>query len=371
MEPEGRVSERKKRNSLIELIRFIFASVILLFHAGSDAGILNNIYHIGGLEVTFFKYGYLGVDYFFIVSGYLMAREAFNKSSKNNDYSKLGKETVDFLLKKIRSIMPIYLVACVLVSLYFLVNGKDSIFIVERLPSLLFIQRSGIVEKEFIGLAWYLSSMLLCMAILYPLLRKHNQIFSLIYGPLFGVLIIGYLINTTGSLSGVSDWIGVTYKCNYRAFAELSFGAACFEISRRIGERKWKNGKKFLFSLSATLFTLLSVAATLSANRIFNDGCILLCMCVFVTIFFGEVGFFSQTRALYNNKVFIYLGKLSMPMFLLQNVLHYWVSYVYQGRSIVLKISIVYLGTILLSVIVLYIRQRIVLLKLTQCGTLQ
>jgi len=40
--------ERMKKNSIIEFMRFIFASIILLFHAGSDAGILNNIYSLGG-----------------------------------------------------------------------------------------------------------------------------------------------------------------------------------------------------------------------------------------------------------------------------------------------------------------------------------
>ena len=202
--------------------------------------------------------------------------------------------------------MPIYLVACALVSLYFLVSGKDYRFVIERLPSLLFIQRTGIIEKEFIGLAWYISSMLLCMAILYPLLRKHYQMFSLIYGPIFALLIIGFLIHTTGYLGGVSDWLGVTFKCNYRAFAELSLGAACFELSRMISRKEWAKGKRFFFSISALLFTLLSVASTLSTKRIFNDGFVLISMCISVIILFGKVGILSRTRVLYDNKVFAF-----------------------------------------------------------------
>jgi len=294
-----------------------------------------------------------------------MAREAFTKASNTDNCAELGKETTDFLLRKVRAIMPIYLVACALVSLYFLVSGKDYRFVIERLPSLLFIQRTGIIEKEFIGLAWYISSMLLCMAILYPLLRKHYQMFSLIYGPIFALLIIGFLIHTTGYLGGVSDWLGVTFKCNYRAFAELSLGTACFELSRMISRKEWAKGKRFFFSISALLFTLLSVASTLSTKRIFNDGFVLISMCISVIILFGKVGILSRTRVLYDNKVFAFLGKLSMPMFLLQNVLHYWVPCFYRGSSIVLRISIVYLGTILLSMIVLFIQRRIVKWKST------
>lgn len=346
-----------KRNSLIELMRFIFASIILLFHAGSDAGILNNSYHLGVVEFSFFKYGYLGVEFFFVISGFLMARNAFNALSNNSNES-LAKETMNFLLKKVRSLYSIYFLACVLVSLYFLTIGKRYDFFIERIPSLLLIQRSGIVEKEYVGLAWYISSMLLCMAILYPLLRKHYYMFCSIYGPLLGLLIIGYLIHTTGYLGGVSDWNGITYKCNLRSFAELSLGAACFEASRAVGKREWTIRRKQLFSLCAILALLISIVSTCSADRMFNDGIVLLSMCVAVTIIFGNVGFFSRGKALYNNKLFIYLGELSMPMFLLQNALHFWVSYFYNGRSIALRISLVYWGTILLSVIVLYFHKR-------------
>ena len=352
-----------KKNSLIELMRFTFASIILLFHAGSDAGILDNTYHLGGVEVSFFRCGYLGVEFFFVISGFLMARNVYDTLSNNIESDGLAKDTIAFLLKKVRSLFPIYLIACVLVSLYFFTIGKNSLFIIQRLPSLLLLQRSGIVDKEYVGLAWYISSMLLCMALLYPLLRKHYYMFCSVYGPLLGLLLIGFLIHTTGYLGGVSDWIGVTYKCNYRAFAELSLGAACYEASRNISQKRWTKWRKYMFSVFAILSVLISIGSTCSINRLFNDGCVLLCMCVAVTIVFGKVGLFSNTKALYNNKAFIYLGKLSMPMFLLQNVLHYWVSYFYKGSSITLRISLVFWGTVLLSVLALDLQKRLFVLS--------
>ena len=352
-----------KKNSLIEFMRFIFASIILLFHAGSDAGILSNNYHLGRVEVSFFKCGYLGVEFFFVISGLLMAKNVFDTLSNNTEDDGLAKETIAILLKKIRSLFPIYLIACVLVSVYFLTIGKDCLFIIQRIPSLLLLQRSGIVEKEYVGLAWYISSMLLCMAVLYPLLRKHYYMFCSVYGPLLGLFLTGYLIHTTGYLGGVSDWIGVTYKCNYRAFAELSLGAACYEASRNISQKRWTRLKKIMFSVFATLSILISIGSTCSTDRLFNDGCVLLCMCIAVTIVFGKVGIFSNTKALYNNKVFLYLGKLSMPMFLLQNVLHYWVPYFYKGSSIALNISLVFLGTVLLSIFALDLQKRLFVLS--------
>ena len=58
-----------QKNAIIEFMRFLFASIIVLFHAGADAGIINQTYFILGIEVSFFRYGYLGVEFFFVVSG--------------------------------------------------------------------------------------------------------------------------------------------------------------------------------------------------------------------------------------------------------------------------------------------------------------
>lgn len=347
------------KNSFIELLRFLFASIILLFHAGSDAGILNNIYHLGGCEVSFFKYGYLSVEFFFIVSGYLMAKTAFSRGiSDNGTVIDLAKETVDFLVKKIRSIATIYFISCALVSVYFLVIGKKLVFVIERLPSLLLLQCSGIVDKEFIGLSWYISSMIICMAIIYPLLRKQYSMFTNIYGPLLGILITGYLIHMTGYLGGVFDWIGFTYKCNLRAFADLSLGTTCFEAARKISIQKWGKKQKCLFSILAVFSSVTSVVSICSTQRIFNDGIILLSMCVLVTVLFGKVGLLSQINGLYSNRLFDFLGELSLPIFLLQNVFHYWVSYFYRGGVVAIKIALIYWGTIIFALVVVKCLKR-------------
>ena len=52
----------RERNGKIELLRFIFALVVALFHLGGNEKF--------GHEMM--KTGYLAVEYFFIVSGYLL-----------------------------------------------------------------------------------------------------------------------------------------------------------------------------------------------------------------------------------------------------------------------------------------------------------
>ncbi len=45
----------------------------------------------------------MGVEFFFLVSGYLMAMKIYNKKEEIGD---LGKETLSFIINKINSIFP-------------------------------------------------------------------------------------------------------------------------------------------------------------------------------------------------------------------------------------------------------------------------
>ena len=346
---------QESRNAIIEFLRFIFASFIIFFHAGADAGVLNQRYSIwGGVEVSFFKFGYLGVEFFFVVSGFLMAK-AVNKVS-GMACNNLGYETARFLHHKVKAIMPVYCVACVFVSSYFLLYGKDISFLYERIPSIFLLQRTGVVEKEFIGLAWYLSSMIIGMAIIYPILRKHYELYTMCIGPVIGVLVIGYLIHETGYLGGVSDWLGITYKCNYRAIAELSLGTTCYEISRRaLQKQDRKRSSRFAWSVITIIVLGIVLFNICGTDRRYNDGIILLLICLFVVTVFGKMGLISSSKHIIESKLLCYLGKLSMPLFLFQNIFHYWVPQIYQGESVMMRIVFIYIGTILFSIMTIKI----------------
>lgn len=349
------------KNALIELFRFIFASVVLLFHAGADANILDKIFwEQKEIKISFFKYGYLGVEFFFVISGYLMAKTAYRKIKSVDDSTiNIGLETAYFLYHKINSFIYVYFISCLMVSIYFLSSGKDLLFILQRIPSILLLQRTGIAEKELIGMAWYLSSMMIGMAIIYPILRKHYDIFTLYIGPLLGILIIGYLIHTTNYLGGVSDWIGFSYKCNFRALAELSLGTTCFEISRELKTKNIKPIWRIFFTIATIFIVIVIFMSICSITRIFNDGIVLLLICFLVVALFGQIGIFAHNKFLYSNKFFCFMGTLSMPIFLFQNIFHYWIPVIYHGTSIIVRLLLIYFATIIFSIIVNHVLQKI------------
>ena len=257
------------KNGAVELLRFLFTSVIIFFHINLDLWDQQKVVAVvRGIPVTFFKHGNIAVEFFFLVTGWLMARSVWKKILAEEE-SRLGKgsraakgnrthrgnrivkgsrmeegnlraadlaeETRQFAAHKARAILPFYLTACALTPLARLATDRSLTleYFALRMPSLLFLQRAGL-GKPFIGCTWYLSSMLLALVLAYPLCRRFYRVYTCFAGPVSGFILLGAIIVLTGSLGDIEDWFFITYKTNVRAFAEISVGAWSFEISRRI-----------------------------------------------------------------------------------------------------------------------------------------
>ena len=66
-------AQRSVRNGKVELYRFIFSVIILLFHAYLADPLQPNVNQVG-TTLAMFPQGALGVEFFFLLSGFLMAR---------------------------------------------------------------------------------------------------------------------------------------------------------------------------------------------------------------------------------------------------------------------------------------------------------
>ena len=85
----------KKRNCELDLLRFIFSVIVMFFHGKK----MFDSYD-GGL----FQYGYTAVEFFFVVSGYLMALSAQKYTGEN-----IAADTFDFMKKKLKTLIPFLL----------------------------------------------------------------------------------------------------------------------------------------------------------------------------------------------------------------------------------------------------------------------
>ena len=85
---EAARSEKRKRNGRIDLLRFVFALVIMLHHSR----------YVLGDDHAVFIGGSLAVEFFFLVSGYLMAVSA-ERANQRGPMTRPGAETWSFLLR--------------------------------------------------------------------------------------------------------------------------------------------------------------------------------------------------------------------------------------------------------------------------------
>lgn len=156
----------------IEFLRIIFTLVIVIYHV-----------------LQFFRietFGYLGVEFFFILSGF------FLMYTFNNE-----KTLFEFMLKKITRFLPLIMFTTII---YSLIKGFD-FFVV--LPGLFFIPYTGLCDDCFVGpgTVWYID-VLFWVSIFYFYLIKTQK-------PSTVNIIIG-LLTFVGYLNSVYWGNGIT-----------------------------------------------------------------------------------------------------------------------------------------------------------------
>ncbi len=305
------------KNGKIELWRFLFCIIIMTFHIGDD--ILGLDYRIAG-DISLFSKGQFAVEFFFVLSGFLMASSAFK--NRNNGIS-TGRDAFNFMRKKLMAVLPYHLLVffitfaaiCILGGLS-IVESASRLF--QALPNFFLISRSGLAVKDVLGVEWYIADMLIAMLILYPICRRYYDVFTKIAAPVGAIMIIGYLIKTTGSLAGSTAWSVLVAKTFLRAFSEICAGAFTFELCRNI--------KKLNFSKVDKIFlSLLEVASyvVILAFMIFGNisqkyaGHTLIFVCIAICLSFSGLTFGDKFL---NNKFIYFLGSLSLPLYLCQSL---------------------------------------------------
>lgn len=346
--------EKSGKNGKIELLRFVFCMAVLLFHA--EKYICGEPSLKNGIHFAAFPHGSMGVEFFFVLSGFLMAKSIFKKVEKeecSKNGSALSTEYIGYIAHKYMSILPEHFVAFFITAFTFIFAeglGVTSAikYIVDSIPNLLLIQMSGISIKSPNHVEWYISCMLIAMAIIYPICRKYYYQFTRYFAPLASLLILGYMVYTTGRLTGVSVWTGICYKSMLRAIAEVALGTTAFEVSRYIMGVSFSKAQKLALSFCEGMcfvFTMIYMVMTFPKQY---EVYVLGLVTILIILSFSQV---TYGAGLFNNKLCYYLGKLSLPIYLGQLSAVYWV----QGYMSTYGEKYQYIAVVIITFIVAYI----------------
>ena len=233
------INQKTNRSCYIDLIKFIFAVTIVLFHVSSET-------HV-------FPGGRIAVEGFFMITGFLMMKTIEKQQAP---VEALGKDTVHFLWRKLSLLLP-YLIPSALIALIahacftkmaivpFLKN--ISLLLFEVIP----MKTEGFVGSYFIGISWYLSSMFLALMFLYPLCRKFGSKFILSVGIPIVLMIYGYCSYKFGHIGIVEEWGEyLPFKTgSLRAIAGCLSGCILYEAVNGLSKRELTRTGNVLFIL--------------------------------------------------------------------------------------------------------------------------
>ncbi len=276
-----------KRNGYIDIIKFLFAIIIAEFHFGS------------GL----FPGGRIAVEGFFMITGYLMLKSIEKEKASNEE---LGKATVSFLWKKYKSLF-VFLLPATILSYIVTAICKETLFgdAIKRLPLLLFeiipLNSTGLKGEYVIGISWYLSSMFIALAILYPLAKKFRQKFTLIACPIIVLLGYGTLSHFFGHLAVNYQYIGETIINTgiVRGFAGCALGCILYETSKALSRFKPTTFAKVVFTVAEILGFLYFLQIMHTKPKTHYDYLLVFVIFLFLTI---GINGLSYTTHLWNSK---------------------------------------------------------------------
>jgi len=306
-----------KKNGRVELLRFIFALGILFFHI-TKRFMEDELKSMTDGQLNFFGRGYIGVEFFFIVSGYLLAAGAYAKREKSTEL--IGTETALVMKKKFWNIFPYHLFAIVLtiiVNAYFLEHtALDRYhYVVDSWASIFFLQVFGFDSTWVNKLTWYLDVWLMVTFIFYPLLRKYYDVFVKIICPLLALFILGYMAHEYESIAGIDGWTGLFYKCFLRGMSEMALGCCTYSLTRQINKYHFtKLGKILLAAIEIVCYFLVFRFACTSMDAKYSFPVIFI-LWIAVILTFSNI---NPGHGIFDRPIVYKLGKASLLIYLNQ-----------------------------------------------------
>lgn len=357
----------KKKNSFIELLRFIFCLVIFLHHSG--------FYATDSMSYPFKSAGFFAVEFFFLLTG-AFATAHMAKGAPSNGcmiYS------MDYTIGKLKRVFPYAATGILLSYGWYFLQADPSLSIKDRifgrwniLYELLFLPMTGIMDirlESYMNTPlWYLSVILIALPLVMYLVIKCKDLFTHYLSWLLPLLIHGLLIQKYGSIGNWGEYTLIAYSGVIRGLADLMLGCFVYEMSLSLSRKKTKIPK--------WIWTVAEAALYIFALYTFNtevDGYTyefaVLCVAVGLIITLSGV---SLTGSLAGNtnlndvskgpgalgKFFNHLGALSLPIYCLHWPVYRFMTLYLPNLSYVWAVVIAFAICVALSELIMVCVKR-------------
>ncbi|MBO6195673.1 MAG: hypothetical protein J6O56_04990 [Bacilli bacterium] len=325
---------KKEHNGIISFWKFMFSLMIIALHLGflhSEAK-----YNFSG--------GSIGVDFFFLVSGCLFCKKVLSYKKIEND---LGKESANFILKKIKRFLPYILFLWAFSVPYGFIVEKYRLWdFISGFYNLLYLSVSNIKIYDFYGITWYIVSMIIVESILFPILIKYRKNFIYIFSPLIVFFGINYLYIRCGTIAATWTRDIFCYGGIVRGFTIMNLGLIIYLVSEKLKMIRLSDFSKFILTLIEIIgYLSIFIICNKSNSHIRFDCLMIILMSISIIISFSKQSLLYEFS---NNKLFFFLEKISLPIYINQWALIYMIEYFLKK----LNITISYYKELLLIIVI-------------------
>lgn len=306
---------KKQINANIELYRFIFACIIYLYHfkAYADRQAFNGS----------FSGGYLGVEFFFVLSGYYFAKNYFNK--KNPESSLV------FWGKRVNRLYPEYILSIILLVACSWVAGRGEYSIIGELahgwPDLFCLQ-TFFVNRNINSILWFVSVNLWVSFILYLLYKHSSKKYFISIALISAIAIIVALLLFVGHLD-VTQNIYFYLDGFLRGLAEMFLGVIGYWLMCTA-----PNSVRKIISyrfISPVLMVVIVIIVFLYGESRFDFMVLLL---IFLLVISEDLSFEKrESNTMVQERAFIYLGSISYSIYLNQVLVQKIIHTLFPGRN--------------------------------------
>lgn len=339
----------KKQNYFIDCLRFIFSIIIMLYHSWAFAG---------EFETSLFPAGYLAVNFYFILTGYLMM----------NSLEKSNRDSIDFMKNKIKRLLPGILVTFFIC--YAFTYGSSglnikTLFSNNVIADLLLLRVTG-AGGAINAAWWYLSTMLFTVSILYPIAKKYGKKYIYYIGPIIIFVTLTFINSYDISLSYHSGSTYLFINGFYKAIIYIILGNISYELAKYFSNLQINKLKSILITI-VEIFIYVFVIYNMHFNLIGS-----IYYAVFLTlgvaISFSEKSFTSKIfkwklwKKLGSFGFYLYLTHASIRTYMLRR--NTSVYFEMLPKYIILSLIVALVVYIILDVIYPYIKLR----KLKKCN---
>lgn len=282
-----------QKSSTIEFYRYAFMVVLLAWHGGTN----------------FFQNGYLVVEFFFILSGYLLMESFLRKP----------KTAVQYTVDKLKRMYLEYFVALCFSFLYFgllrnlFYHTLSMELIFKFIYEMFLLQDIGLFNNGgFNPPTWYFSVLIWGGALLYYLLNKWTELSTHLFIPIISLISLAFLCNQGNSLEVYNNYGGIHLSL-MRGIAEMGVGIllCVFAHSQynKIRNSKWID----YFAIVAFIMTFYLFDAEEN-----YDKYVFLTFPIIIFAGMQKKGFLNT---IFRRKIWLKLGGITYDMYLIHAVL--------------------------------------------------